>query len=108
MHISRVQIKNFRNFSNLDVALTKDVVIVGENRSGKSNFILALRLVLDASLSDAARQLKLADIWDGCDLTKSPTVEVHIDFADFDADANLVALLTDFRTWRCVSSVLSP
>ncbi len=97
MHLSRVQIINFRNFAALDVALDANVVMVGENRVGKSNFIFALRLVLDAALSDAARQLKLTDIWDGCDLATAPEVQVHLDLSDFDDDVNLVALLTDYR-----------
>lgn len=97
MYLSHVQILNFRSFANLDLPLNGKVVMVGENRVGKSNFIFALRLVLDAGLPDAARQLKLTDVWDGCDLTTSPSVEVHLDFSDFDGDPNLVALLTDYR-----------
>ena len=97
MHISRLQIVNFRNFENLDIALSRNAVIVGENRTGKSNLILAIRLVLDAALTDSARQLKLSDIWDGVDLSTSPEVAVHIDFSDFDTDTNLLALLTDYR-----------
>jgi putative ATP-dependent endonuclease of the OLD family len=97
MHLCRVQIKNFRNFSSLDVPLGADVVLVGENRVGKSNFIFALRLVLDAALPDSARQLKLTDINDSCDLSKSPEIQIDLDFADFEGDPNLVALLTDYR-----------
>ncbi|MEZ4294470.1 MAG: AAA family ATPase [Polyangiaceae bacterium] len=97
MYLSRVQILNFRNFASLDLPLNGKVVMVGENRIGKSNFIFAIRLVLDVGLADAARQLKPTDIWDGCDLTTSPSIEVHIDFSDFDDDPNLVALLTDYR-----------
>lgn len=97
MHLSRVQIRNFRNFENLDVSLGGDILLVGPNRVGKSNFIFALRLVLDATLPDAARQLKTSDIWDGCELSSAPEVRVEIDVSGFDADPNLVALLTDFR-----------
>lgn len=97
MHLSRVQIKNFRNFDSLDVRLNGNAVIVGENRVGKSNFLHALRLVLDTSLPDNARQLKLADIWDGHDVTVEPEVEIHLDFSDFDGDTDLMALLTDYR-----------
>jgi putative ATP-dependent endonuclease of the OLD family len=75
MYLSRVQIINFRNFAALDVDLDANVVMVGENRVGKSNFIFALRLVLDTTLPDAARQLKLTDIWDGCDLATAPEVQ---------------------------------
>src|ERR1044072_286671 len=57
MHLSRVRITNFRNFAALDVALSGNVLMVGENRVGKSNFIFALRLVMDSSLPDSAREL---------------------------------------------------
>ena len=49
MHITNVRIVNLRNFAELDVALAANVLMVGENRVGKSNFIFALRLVLDSS-----------------------------------------------------------
>ena len=97
MQLSRVQIINFRNFATLDVALDANVVMVGENRVGKSNFIFALRLVLDTALPDAARQLKLIDIWDGCDLATAPEVQIHLDLTDFADDPKLIALLTDYR-----------
>lgn len=97
MYVNRIQIRNFRNFANLDIALAGNVVIVGENRVGKSNFIHAMRLVLDTSLPDAARELKLSDFWDGCDLAKNPSIEVHIDFTQYENDPGLVVLLTDYR-----------
>ncbi|WP_426729007.1 hypothetical protein [Enterobacter cloacae complex sp. 358K9] len=34
---------------------------------------------------------------DGCDLESNPQIEVHLEFADFDSDPSLSALLTDFR-----------
>jgi len=97
MHISRIQVRQFRNFEYLDIRLTENVVIVGENRVGKSNLLFAIRLVLDASLPDTARQLKMTDIWDGRDPNVEPRVEVHVDFTEFDGDPNLTALLTDYR-----------
>jgi putative ATP-dependent endonuclease of OLD family len=45
MHLSRIKILNFRNFANLDVRLAGNVVVVGENRVGKSNLLHALRLM---------------------------------------------------------------
>ena len=65
MHLSRILIENFRNFSKLDVALDGNVVVVGENKVGKSNLMHALRLLFDPSLPDSARELGLADFWDG-------------------------------------------
>lgn len=98
MRLAKLNIRNFRNFAEIDIPLAGNVVLLGENRVGKSNLLLAIRLVLDPTLPDAARQLKLSDFWDGCDLLQDPQIAVHLDFADFDGDDALVALLTDFRT----------
>ncbi|GAA0287770.1 AAA family ATPase [Rhodovulum strictum] len=98
MRLAKLSIRNFRNFQAIDIPLAGNVVLLGENRVGKSNLLYAVRLVLDATLPDAARQLKLTDFWDGCDLAANPVIEVHLDFAAFDDDDALVALLTDFRT----------
>jgi predicted ATP-dependent endonuclease of OLD family len=86
MHISRVQIENFRNFHRLDVAVNAHAVIVGENKIGKSNLVYALRLVLDPSLPESARQLKEEDFWDGLPrpLTRNDAITISLDFADFE------------------------
>lgn len=97
MRLGRIQIKNFRNFKCVDISLASNVVLLGENRAGKSNFLYAIRLVLDASLPDSARQLKLSDVWDGSAPAFADPVEVHLDFFDFDGDPKHNALLTDFR-----------
>lgn len=65
MFLSRIKIENFRNFHKLDVYLSPSTVVVGENNVGKSNLLLALRLVLDPRLPDSARQLREEDFWDG-------------------------------------------
>ena len=98
MHLAKLSIRNFRNFESIDIPLVGSVVLLGANRVGKSNLLFAFRLVLDVTLPDSARQLKISDFWDGCDLTKDQQIEVHVDLADFDGDDALVALLTDFRT----------
>lgn len=97
MRLANLSIRNFRNFATIDIPLAGNVVLLGENRVGKSNLLFAIRLVLDPTLPDSARQLKLSDFWDGCDLTQDPQIEVHLDFSDFEVDDALVALLTDFR-----------
>ncbi|KRA17963.1 AAA family ATPase [Lysobacter sp. Root604] len=98
MHLAKLSIRNFRNFAAVDIPLAGNVVLLGENRVGKSNLLLAIRLVLDPTIPESMRQLKLSDFCDGCDLSTNPRIEVHVDFADFDSDPALVALLTDFRT----------
>lgn len=97
MRLANLTVINLRNFAEINIPLAGNVVLLGENRVGKSNLLFAIRLVLDPTLPDSARQLKLSDFWDGCDLSQNPQIEVHLDFADFDGDDALVALLTDFR-----------
>lgn len=97
MRLSKLGIRNFRNFKFVDIPLHGNIVLLGENRVGKSNLLFAIRLILDPALPDAARQLRLSDFWDGCPADFSQPIEVHLDIADFAGDPALVALLTDFR-----------
>ena len=62
MQLARISISNFRNFSDLDVALAGNVVVVGENRVGKSNLLYALRLLLDPTLPDSARHFSKTSV----------------------------------------------
>jgi len=98
VHISRVQISNFRNFCQLDVCLSDKAVIVGENRSGKTNFIHALRLILDPSLSDNARKLREEDFWDGLDspMENGAEISISIDLRGFEDNQSLLAILQNF------------
>jgi predicted ATP-dependent endonuclease of OLD family len=51
MYISKLSIRNYRNFRNVSLAFQKGVnTIIGENGSGKTNLLYALRLLIDDSL----------------------------------------------------------
>ena len=52
MKISKVKIKGFRNFKDITINLGDKNLIFGANNIGKSNFIYALRLLLDRNLSE--------------------------------------------------------
>ncbi|MEP0323678.1 MULTISPECIES: ATP-dependent nuclease [Alphaproteobacteria] len=96
MRISRINISNFANFSQLDIETGESLVIVGENKVGKSNLILALRLILDPTLSERDRYLTLDQFWDGLGEEKlGKIVEVSVEFADFDDEPRLIAHLAD-------------
>src|SRR4051812_26290796 len=97
MRLSRVQITNFRNFGELDVALGKHAVIVGENKVGKSNFLHALRLLLDPTLPDSARQLREEDFWDGLErpLSTEDEIRIAIELTDFEDDVKSLAVLAE-------------
>ena len=45
--ISRVKLKNWRNFADVDVPLTQRMFLIGPNASGKSNFLDAFRFLRD-------------------------------------------------------------
>ena len=98
MHICRIAIEGFRNFREVELNdLPPSLVVVGENRSGKSNLIHALRLVLDPSLPDTARQLAAEDFWDGL---ASPfgghEITIEVDLVGFDGEQEAMAVLGDY------------
>jgi len=97
VNIHRIQIQNFRNFADLDVELGEHIVIVGENKIGKSNLLYALRLVLDPSLPDSARKLRNEDFWDGLarPLTNENRITISVDIGDFEDNENQLAVLAE-------------
>jgi len=96
MYLSHLYIRNFRNFSELDLELTPTTVIVGENKVGKSNLIYALRLVLDPSLPDSMRHLHAEDFWDGLGQPFAGNkIEVSVKISDFEKDKKTQAVLCD-------------
>lgn len=106
MYLSRITIDNFRNFRRLDVSLAGNVVIVGENRVGKSNLLYGLRLIFDPSLPDSARELSLGDFWDGLEeLDEESRILVSVEIKDFDDDPDVLAVLTDYRVPRSPDTV---
>ena len=98
MYLSRIKVENFRNFKNLDVELAGNIVVVGENRVGKTNLLHALRMIFDPSLPDRSRQLGLADFWDGMgDPTSTSKIAIAVEIKDFDDEMDVLAVLTDYR-----------
>lgn len=98
MRISRIQISNFRNFASVDFSVGHHAVIVGENKIGKSNLVYALRLVLDPSLPDSARKLRVEDFWDGLKrpLGNDDRISISVDLTDFEDDVNHLAVLSEY------------
>lgn len=97
LFISRVVIKNFRNFKNVDVCLGHKQIIIGQNNVGKTNFLRALQLVLDPTLSDEDRMLQESDFNDSI---KNPMenkeeilIEIYID--NYDQNKTILAVFQD-------------
>ncbi|MFS0752697.1 ATP-dependent nuclease [Oceanobacillus sp. 1P07AA] len=97
MYISKVKINNFRNFDETEVELEKQMVIVGENKIGKSNFLHALRLILDPSIPDSRRLLQLSDFWDGLPRPlNDEEIRIDVELTDFEQDVKLKSVLSDY------------
>lgn len=84
MHLSRIVVKNFRSLKSFDVAVKERTsCVVGENNTGKSNLIHALRLCLDVTLSSTYRLLVKDDIHCDVDQSRPFQVLVGVEFTGF-------------------------
>jgi putative ATP-dependent endonuclease of the OLD family len=97
LHVAKVSIQNFRNFSNLVIdPFPPTAVIVGENNVGKTNLLYALRLILDPDLPDSARRLREEDIFDGSGgFAVGVIIRIAIELADFADDSSACSALYD-------------
>jgi putative ATP-dependent endonuclease of OLD family len=97
MYLSRLRIQNFRNLTALDVALSRHTILVGENGTGKSNLLFALRLIFDPTLPDSERYLTPGDFSDSVTdpITSGAMIEVSVDISDID-DNDALAVLGDY------------
>jgi len=61
MIVTRVVLKNWRNFQNVDVSLRDRAYLIGPNASGKSNFLDVFRFLRDLSSSGGGLQKSISD-----------------------------------------------
>ena len=95
LYISRVVIKNYRNFKDVDVRLGHKQVIIGENNIGKTNFIRALQLILDPTLSDDDRRLDESDFND-----------TLVNPMENDEEIEISIYITNYRNNRVILAML--
>ncbi|MCR4697070.1 MAG: AAA family ATPase [Lachnospiraceae bacterium] len=62
MKLSRVIIKNYRNIRDADACLDGSTALIGENNSGKSNFLRAITLPLYSEENSVSKNLTWEDI----------------------------------------------
>ncbi|HFS4907093.1 TPA: AAA family ATPase, partial [Enterococcus faecium] len=66
MFISTLQIRNFRNYESEIFRFDNETnTIIGENDSGKTNALTALRILLDDSYYYSSKTLKESDFFHG-------------------------------------------
>ncbi|MBU0656215.1 MAG: AAA family ATPase [Gammaproteobacteria bacterium] len=93
MHLSRIVIRNFRNFRMLDVVIREGVTcVIGENNAGKTNLLHALRLAIDTNLSSSYRILLPHDIHAGEDFVIPNQVIISVEFVHYKDSINDTAL----------------
>lgn len=93
MRISRVVIRNFRNLRHVDLELASNIsCVIGENNTGKSAFLHAIRLCIDSSLSATYRSLSRTDIFSGIDISQPTEVLIGLEVRGYAGNINEEAL----------------
>jgi putative ATP-dependent endonuclease of the OLD family len=94
VYINRIIIRNFRSFEHLGVSISPGTTcVIGENNTGKSNFLHAIRLCIDADLSSTYRALIPSDIHSGVDISHPNQVLIALEITDFADKTNEEALV---------------
>jgi putative ATP-dependent endonuclease of OLD family len=94
VYINRIVIRNFRSFAHLDVSIEPGTTcVIGENNTGKSNLLHAIRLCIDAGLSSSYRTLLPNDIHSRIDISHPNQVIVALEIVDFKGKTNEEALV---------------
>lgn len=88
LRFTRIRLKNWRNFTDVDCLLQKRVFLVGPNASGKSNFLDAFRFLRDLVLDGGGLQTAVQQKRGGmthlrCLAARSnPAVEIEVALGD--------------------------
>src|SRR5689334_16306156 len=88
MIITRLHLKNWRNFKNVDVELRERVYVIGPNASGKSNLLDVLRFLRDVAKSEGGGLQKAVKDRGGlkklrCLMARrDPDVMIEVDLAE--------------------------
>lgn len=105
MRVSRVRIVNYRNLKSIDVPFDNLVALVGENNSGKSNFLKALSLPFTNDESGVSKSLSWFDINDEAkegyysfiQEHRQDILEEHVDPESFRSIIPSVSVTIDFQ-----------
>lgn len=93
MYISKLSIRNYRNFRNISLKLTKGInTIIGENGSGKTNLLQGIRILIDSSLPRSIRFYE-TDFNRSIGSWKGHWIILQIEFDDLDLGDEFQALV---------------
>lgn len=87
MYISRVKLKNWKNFKEADVNLSERVFLVGPNASGKSNFLDVFRFLRDIAKEGGGLKKAINDRGGISKIRclasrRDPTIEIEIHLSE--------------------------
>ena len=107
MHISKIEIENFRNFKKVSFNTRSNIVIIGENKAGKTNLIHALRLILDDTLPDNRRYLDKDDFNFSLSnpIENAVEITISIELSDFSDNNELLSILCDYLIDKDVAKI---
>ena len=105
MYVSKLRVRNWRNFTKTEVSLKETVYLIGPNASGKSNFLDIFRFMRDivnpngGGLQQAIRSRGGLQKVRSLAARKKPTVDIDIELKDSLDDDTTPA------DWRYVLSI---
>lgn len=92
MYISKLSVRNFRNFKNCSLQFQKGVnTLIGENGAGKTNLLYALRLLIDENLPRRT-YFNESDFNRSIGSWKGHWIVIQIQFDELDSDEELQAI----------------
>ncbi len=93
MYISKLTLVNYKNFKNTSLRFHKGVnTIIGENGSGKSNILRAIRLLLDDNMVRSAYRLEEGDFSRSLDQWQGHWIIISMEFDEITTDESVQAL----------------
>lgn len=93
MHISKLSLINYRNFSSAQFEFNAGVnTVIGENGTGKTNLFRAIRLLLDENMLAAAYRLSDGDFHRGRGNWRGHWIVISAEFAEITLDESVQAL----------------
>lgn len=93
--ISKVRIKNYRSIESLDLELSMSNLLLGQNNTGKSNFLRAINTAIIGASDISENDIFIGD---GERLEKSKAATIDILIQPIDADEKVCKEFADFWT----------
>lgn len=95
MKIRKIRVKNFRNLRDFEVCPAHTTIFVGENNTGKSNLLYALRLLLEPDAKRLESEISEDDINDVARSEGENSFSIAIEIGDLQKHQELETIFRD-------------